>query len=146
MRTISLSATLFALAAVVGAAPLAAQSAPARPAAKVAKAKEPRFQDRPLSAWVDEMLNGAAPATRHHAAYALASLGPEAVTAVPALIKALDDPEPTVRYPVALALGEIGPAAKEAVPALRKALDDRNDDVAHIAKRSLRKITGETIE
>jgi HEAT repeat protein len=49
---------------------------------------------------------------------ALRSMGPRAVSAVPALTKALDDPEAYVRAPAADALGNIGPAAKAAVKPL----------------------------
>lgn len=103
--------------------------------------KEPTFQDRPLSAWIED-LKGAAPYTRNGAAYAISGMGPAAKSAVPALIIALDDPEPTVRFPVCIALREIGPDAKDAVPALTRALDDRNDDVAAMARKALIKITG----
>jgi hypothetical protein len=51
-----------------------------------------------------------------------------------------------VRYASTLALGEIGPDAAAAVPALQKELDDRNDDVAHMAKKSIKLITGEAVE
>ena len=104
--------------------------------------KEPTFQDRPLSAWVED-LQGLAPYTRNQAAYAIANMGPAAVSAVPALIAALGDPEASVRFPVCIAFREIGPAAKDAVPALTKALEDRNEDVAAMARKAIIKITGE---
>ncbi len=66
--------------------------------------------------------------------------------AVPALIENLGNESGPVRYSSALALGEIGPDAAAAVPALQKLLDDRNDDVAHMAKKSLKLITGEAVE
>ena len=111
-------------------------------AAQGSAAKEPSFQDRPLSAWVDD-LKGLAPYTRNQAAYAIGGMGPAARSAVPALIEALKDPEATVRFPVCIALGEIGPDAIAAVPALREALDDRNDDVGAMARKAIIKITGE---
>jgi HEAT repeat protein len=114
----------------------------APPAFAQGSSVEPTFQDRPLSAWVED-LTGLAPYTRNRAAYAIGGMGAAAAPAVPALIKALSDPEPAVRFPVCIALREIGPAAKEAVPALMKALDDRNDDVAAMARKALIKITGE---
>lgn len=129
MTTRTLRVTLLALA--LGAAGLSAQAA-----------KEPEFQDRPLSAWVED-LHGMAPYTRNQAAYAIGGMGPAAKSAVPALIEALKDPEATVRFPVCIALREIGPDAIAAVPALREALDDRNDDVAAMARKALIKITGE---
>jgi HEAT repeat protein len=110
--------------------------------AQTKRAKEPVFEDRPLSSWVAD-LTALAPQTRNAAAYAISGMGPAAKAAVPALIAALDDPEPVVRFPVCIALREIGPDAVEAVPALTKALDDRNDDVAAMARKALIKITGE---
>lgn len=133
MNTRPLAVTLLALTlATTGAA--AQQHA--------AKAKEPVFQDRTLSEWVED-LHALAPYTRNKAAYAISGMGASAKAAVPALIEALHDPEAAVRYPVCVALREIGPDAKDAVPALKEALDDRNDDVAAMARRALMKITGE---
>jgi HEAT repeat protein len=125
---------LFALLA----SPAAAQKA------KPAKG-EPTYDNRPLSAWIED-LSGLAPYTRHSAAYAIADIGPKATAAVPALIKNLEDPEATVRYSSALALGEIGPGAKEAVDPLKKLLEDRNEDVAAMARKSIKKISGEVVE
>ncbi len=134
------------VASVAIAQPAAAQARPAaKPKPRAHKTAEPRYDGRPLSAWISD-LDGAAPLTRTSAAYAIASLGPQAVPAVPALIKALGDDVPAVRFPVAYALGEIGTGASDAVPALEKLLDDRNDDVVHIARKSLKKITGKSYE
>jgi HEAT repeat protein len=70
-------------------------------------------------------------------------MGAAAKAAVPALVAALkDDGDPAVRFPVCVALREIGPEAKEAVPALTQALDDRNDEVAAMARKAIRAITG----
>jgi HEAT repeat protein len=112
--------------------------------AEAQKAKEPTYEGRSLTSWIAD-LNAAAPSTRNAAAYAISGMGPAAKPAVPALVKVLEDLDapPTVRYPVCVALREIGPDARDAVPALTKALDDRNDDVAAMARRALRAITGE---
>jgi HEAT repeat protein len=99
------------------------------------------FQGRPLSAWIKD-LKAEAPQTRNAAAYSIGSFGPAAKSAVPALIDALSDPVPAVRYPVCIALREIGPAAAAAVPALEKTLQDPNDDVAAVARKALKAITG----
>lgn len=120
--------TLF-LAALAG--PLAAQSVPA--------ATEPSFDGRPLHVWVAD-LKAAAPYSRTSAAYAIASMGPAARAAVPALIEALQDDVAAVRYPVAYALGEIGPGAEAAVPALEKLVDDPSDEVGFMARKALRKL------
>lgn len=101
---------------------------------------EPVSHDHTLSEWIAE-LHAQAPYNRNAAAYEIASLGPAAVAAVPALIEALNDPEPTVRYPVTVALREIGPAAKDAVPALKKMYEeDLNDEIASSARRAIKAI------
>jgi HEAT repeat protein len=110
--------------------------------AEAQTAKEPAFDGRPLSSWIAD-LKAAAPATRNAAAYAISGMGPAAKAAVPALVEALkDDSNPTVRYPVCVALREIGPDAREAVPALTEALDDRNDEIAAMARKAIKAITG----
>jgi HEAT repeat protein len=112
--------------------------------AKITKT-EPVADGRTLSQWVAE-LKAAAPQVRNAAAYEIAGLGPEAAPAVPALIKALDDPDPSVRFPVTVALREIGPAAEAAVPRLKKMVDDEiNDEVAAGARRALKAIKPEAL-
>ncbi len=106
----------------------------------VAKAKEPVSDGRTLSQWIAD-LKGLAPQTRNAAAYEIASMGPAAAAAVPALIVALDDPVAAVRFPVTIALLEIGPAAKAAVPRLVTMVDEElNDEIAASARRALRHI------
>lgn len=107
------------------------------------KAKEPSFDGRSLSSWIAD-LNAPAPQTRNAAAYAIGGMGPAAKAAVPALVSVLKDQnEPaTVKYPVCVALREIGPDAKDAVPALTETLDDRNDELASMARRAIKAITG----
>jgi HEAT repeat protein len=109
--------------------------------AAAAQTKEPETDGRPLSAWIAD-LKADAPQVRNAAAYEISGLGPQAVAAVPALIEALKDPMAVVRYPVCVALREIGPAAIAAVPALTELLDDQNDDVAHMARKAIKAITG----
>jgi HEAT repeat protein len=102
--------------------------------------KEPVSRGRPLSEWIAE-LKAAAPATRNAAAYEIASMGPAAKAAVPALIEALDDPDPAVRFPVTVALGEIGPDAVAAVPKLKEMMfEEINDEIAAGARRAIRHI------
>lgn len=108
--------------------------------ATVAKVKEPMSDGRTLTEWIAD-LKGLAPQTRNAAAYEIASMGPQAAAAVPALILALDDPMPSVRFPVTIALLEIGPAAKAAVPRLVTMVDEEiNDEIAASARRALRHI------
>lgn len=105
-----------------------------------AKSHEPVSDGRTLSEWIAD-LKGLAPQTRNAAAYEIASMGPAAVAAVPALIVALDDPVAAVRFPVTVALMEIGPAAKAAVPRLVTMVDEElNDEIAASARRALRHI------
>ena len=73
---------------------------------------EPVSRGRPLSEWIAD-LKAAAPSVRNAAAYEIASLGPSAKAAVPALIEALDDPDPAVRFPVTV-------ASARSVPTLRR--------------------------
>jgi hypothetical protein len=104
------------------------------------KPQEPVSDGRPLSEWIAD-LKGLAPQTRNAAAYEIASMGPAAAAAVPALIVALDDPIAAVRFPVTVALLEIGPAAKAAVPRLQTMVDEEiNDEIAASARRALRRI------
>lgn len=109
-------------------------------AQNAAGGQEPVSRGRPLSEWIAD-LKAAAPATRNAAAYEIASLGPAAKSAVPALIEALDDPNATVRFPVTVALGEIGPDAAAAVPRLKQMMfEDVNDEIAAAARRAIRHI------
>ena len=66
-----------------------------------------------------------------------ATIGPESKTAVPALIKSLNDSVPYVRESAAEALGKVGPEARTAVPALIKLLGDEKGDVRYWATQSL---------
>lgn len=104
------------------------------------KSQEPVSDGRTLSEWIAD-LKALAPQTRNAAAYEIASMGPAAAAAVPALILALDDPAAAVRFPVTIALLEIGPAAKAAVPRLLTMMDEEiNDEIAASARRALRHI------
>jgi len=141
MTFIQPSITALLVLAAVTTASASAQA----PTAKKGKGNDPIVQDRPLSAWIAD-LGALAPYTRVSAAYAVGSAGPAGKAAVPALIENLSNENGAVRYSSTLALGEIGPDAAAAVPALQKALDDRNDDVSQMAKKSIKLITGESVE
>jgi HEAT repeat protein len=77
---------------------------------------------------------------RYWALLAVGEMGPQAGTAVPALVKALGDDRPEVRLQAAIALGEIGPDAKSAVGAITKLLDDPLTPVRSAATFALGKI------
>jgi HEAT repeat protein len=70
---------------------------------------------------------------RRNACSVLASLGPVAKPAVPALTHALNDSDEIVRARAVSALGEIGIPAKDVVPALATALHDNSSQVRHAA-------------
>jgi HEAT repeats len=99
----------------------------------------PAYEGKTVSEW-QAQLHDNVPEYRIRAAYALASFGPAARSAIPALCDALHDGTPTVRYAAAWALGEMGPAAKSALPALEELLDDDVGDVRWSAKKAIKKI------
>lgn len=77
--------------------------------------------------------------SRTSAALALIEAGPLAKSAVPALLKALDDP--LMRYPSMKALQSISPGrVPEAMPILLKMLHDPDRDVRHTAAATLAKV------
>ncbi len=67
-------------------------------------------------------------------------LGSIGTSAVPALIRALDDANPEVRRWAASALGRIGPDADDAVPALTDALTDDDENVRKAASAALESV------
>jgi HEAT repeat protein len=72
----------------------------------------------PTRNWVEDLLRGTDSGMVHY----LIRLGPRAREAVPALKKALSNPEPQVRYNSAAALAFNEPAVAEAIPVLLDAL------------------------
>lgn len=71
---------------------------------------------------------------------ALTHFGPQAKSAVPALIGSLRDNQPSIRTRAAKALASIGPQAREAIPALNKVLDDQYKYGHQAAAKALKKI------
>ena len=107
------------------------------------KAKEPEYDGKPLTYWIKE-LKADAPQSRNAAAYAISGMGAEGKPAVPALMAALSNPteQNVVRFPILVALREIGPDGKAALPAIEPFLDDRNDEIAAMARKAIKAITG----
>ena len=82
------------------------------------------------------------PVCRSDAAFAIASIGPEAKAAVPALEQVLGDEsaEATVRYTAAYALGKMGSEAASAEPLLRKLVDSEDEQLATVCVWAVLKI------
>jgi HEAT repeat protein len=70
---------------------------------------------------------------RTNAAWALATMGPEAKAHIDDLIEALDDPESQVVFYVIKALHQIGRLAQAAVPSLKKLAADKDKQVVRPA-------------
>jgi hypothetical protein len=64
----------------------------------------------------------------------------EAPEVVPALVKALKDPQSDIRLSSAIKLGLFGENAKDAIPALKEALSDKDGRVRRAAAKSLGQI------
>jgi HEAT repeat protein len=95
--------------------------------------RDPEPSDRPAP-----VERAPARTVRDRAAEALGKIGPAAKDAVPALSRALNDPDKAVGTRAAEALGRIGPAAKAAVPALLTAFkDDKRRAVGDRAAEAL---------
>jgi hypothetical protein len=77
---------------------------------------------------------------RIRAANSLGGFGALAADAVPALVRALDDPIAPVRAAAANALARIGAAAEPAIPRLTEALQDPDADVRAAAAAALQRI------
>lgn len=100
---------------------------------------EERYKNKPTSFWVKRLAAPEAPA-RREAIQAIAAIGPSARSAVPALLRALDDDDEAIRLEAIKALGPIGAEAKEAVPVLLRALNDADVLFHQAAVDALREI------
>jgi hypothetical protein len=105
---------------------------------------EPRYKTLPASHWLQQIKDRDA-TNRYHAAHALGEMGPSVKGALPALIKALDDPHTTVRWEAVKALAKFGPAAENAAPRLRQCLSDPEPSVKMAAEAALKEIAKEAI-
>jgi HEAT repeat protein len=95
---------------------------------------EAHYKGKPTAHWV-KRLQEKDPAARREALQALATIGPDAAAAGPAVLRALDDDDTAVREAALDALAGIGPAAKDAVPMLVRALADKD---IHYRDRAIR--------
>lgn len=92
-------------------------------------AAERRGSARRLPVLIQELAD-ADPGRRRWGAWEMGQFyGPRAAPALPALLRAVDDPDPEVRKSALRAIEAIGPAAVEAVPMLKRALTDRDAGV-----------------
>ena len=110
-----------------------------KPAAEMPAPAEARYKGKPISFWVRQLENKDA-ASRQEAVDVMAVIGPEASSAMPALLKTLDDDNTAVRMATLHALRRIGPGAKPAIPKLIEALSDRDDNFRHAAVDALSSI------
>ena len=85
-------------------------------------------------------LNSENVSVRRNAASALASIGPSAISAIPALIKCLNDEYRDVRTSTVYALGEISPYGVSIISALTECLSDKDISVRLNAVYALGKI------
>jgi HEAT repeat protein len=99
---------------------------------------KPPYQGK-SAAELEQMLADPDPKVQTQGAFGLSQLGPEARSAVPALVEALKR-DLSVRENAALALGNIGPDAREAVAALIEALGDLEWNMRRLAALALGKI------
>jgi|JI10StandDraft_1071094.scaffolds.fasta_scaffold74373_2 hypothetical protein len=107
---------------------------------QTASPKDPKAAADPLRVALD--LKKPLPEERERAAFALASLGPEAQPATRALMAALADTSAAVRTAAAQALGRIGPGAATAIAPLSAALSDPDPAVKNAAQAALIAIQG----
>jgi HEAT repeat protein len=107
-------------------------------------AEKPPLQvhGKPVSHWVAAMQDPD-PQARIKAARMLGNAGASDPAVVPALVKAIKDPEAEVRGEVILALLKIGPDAQEAITVLKDAQQDEDDQVRSYAEKALKRIQGQ---
>jgi HEAT repeat protein len=82
---------------------------------------------------------------QREAAVMLSRVGSGVLTALPALIKALDVPDDAVRFYCMRALGNCGPKAKDAIPAVVKVLQEDNPLLVRPAAATLGKFGKEAV-
>jgi HEAT repeat protein len=104
--------------------------------------EDPVIYERPLSAWIAD-LGDADRHTRYTAARTLNEASEEGraqflLPALPALVRAANDPDREVRFHAVAALGQVGPAAVAATPVLAAAAkNDADEHVRYAAAQGL---------
>ena len=73
---------------------------------------------------------------------AVGAVGASSTVAVPALTRALDDPDVGLRRAAVFALGRIGPAAASGLPRLGQLLADPDSLVREESREAMRRIAG----
>jgi hypothetical protein len=92
-------------------------------ASSTQQGKKPSYKGKMLSEWI-ALTGDNDYKVRMSAAFALGQIGPDASTAIPALIALLKDKEDYVRCEAAGALGKTGPDTRIAIAALTGSLND----------------------
>jgi hypothetical protein len=100
----------------------------------------PTMNIRPILSELTAALQDEDTSVRGWSAQAIGAIGPDAASAVPALIVLLANPDVGSRNSACIALHGIGPAARDALPALRTALEDPDADVRRFATRAIERI------
>jgi hypothetical protein len=99
--------------------------------------KKPPLDLRPYLTALTAALTDADSRVRGLSAQAVGVIGPDASSAVPALITLLANPDEGSRNSACIGLAGIGPSARAALPALRQALSDPSADVRRFAARAI---------
>ena len=104
---------------------------------------EKYFSGQPVAHWVEELKSGNSRA-RKKAVDVLGNVGPADPAAIPALTRALKDPDTAVRDAAVLALSKIGAPAAEARPALEELTRDPSPTIRGHAVTALDRIAGKS--
>jgi HEAT repeat protein len=120
-QIVGFSAAALIVAAGMGLAPASLRGQPA--------SAEPAYDGKTVAQWIVELsdLTSGSENKRRRAAYALGRIGPAAKAAVPALVKAVNDPNMEPRWYAVDALGRIGGDAQVAATIAAAIRNPEND-------------------
>jgi HEAT repeat protein len=106
--------------------PLRAEALSPLPPEPISRApvREPTYEGKPLSRWVERLQNCEGQPEQQRAAGVIKTFGPDAKPAVPTLVGLLDDRSEPFRELVGDILCAIGPGCRDAVPTLVASLKD----------------------